>query len=129
MNYCLEDGNMTSIALHQYFSKKKKKIISLSLLFHFSSQRKYSAVSFNEFGTVYLGASQFIFKNLDSKIEKKIKTYTSQGFRVFCIGYTPITINDNTLIKDLKCIGILILSDVIRQDAKQTLDYFKKTRC
>ena len=30
------------------------------------------------------------------------------------------------LIKNLKCIGILILSDVIRQDAKTTLDYFKR---
>ena len=124
MNYCLEDGNMTSIALHQYFSKEKN--YQPFFVIPFSSQRKYSAVSFNEFGTVYLGASQFIFENLDSKIEKKIKTYTSQGFRVLCIGYTPITINDNTLIKELKCIGILILSDVIRQDAKTTLDYFKR---
>lgn len=124
MNYCLEDGNMTSIALHQYFSKEKN--YQPFFVIPFSSQRKYSAVSFNEFGTVYLGASQFIFENLDSKIEKKIKTYTSQGFRVLCIGYTPIIINDNTLINDLKCIGILILSDVIRQDAKTTLDYFKR---
>lgn len=124
MNYCLEDGNMTSIALHQYFSKEKN--YQPFFFIPFSSQRKYSAVSFNEFGTVYLGASQFIFENLDSKIEKKIKTYTSQGFRVLCIGYTPIIINDNTLIKNLKCIGILILSDVIRQDAKTTLDYFKR---
>lgn len=124
MNYCLEDGNMTSIALHQYFSKEKN--YQPFFVIPFSSQRKYSAVSFNEFGTVYLGASQFIFENLDSKIEKKIKTYTSQGFRVLCIGYTPIIINDNTLIKNLKCIGILILSDAIRQDAKTTLDYFKR---
>ena len=98
MNYCLEDGNMTSIALHQYFSKEKN--YQPFFVIPFSSQRKYSAVSFNEFGTVYLGASQFIFENLDSKIEKKIKTYASQGFRVLCIGYTPIIINDNTLIKD-----------------------------
>ena len=124
MNYCLEDGNMTSIALHQYFSKEKN--YQPFFVIPFSSQRKYSAVSFNEFGTVYLGASQFIFENLDSKIEKKIKTYTSQGFRVLCIGYTPIIINDNTLIKNLKFIVILILSDVIRQDAKTTLDYFKR---
>ena len=109
---------------HQYFSKEKN--YQPFFVIPFSSQRKYSAVSFNEFGTVYLGASQFIFENLDSKIEKKIKTYTSQGFRVLCIGYTPIIINDNTLIKNLKCIGILILSDVIRQDAKTTLDYFKR---
>ena len=102
MNYCLEDGNMTSIALHQYFSKEKN--YQPFFVIPFSSQRKYSAV----------------------KIEKKIKTYTSQGFRVLCIGYTPIIINDNTLIKNLKCIGILILSDVIRQDAKTTLDYFKR---
>lgn len=42
MNYCLEDGNMTSIALHQYFSKEK--IISLSLLFLF--HRKENTVLF-----------------------------------------------------------------------------------
>ena len=65
MNYCLEDGNMTSIALHQYFSKEKN--YQPFFVIPFSSQRKYSAVSFNEFGTVYLGASQFIFENLDDK--------------------------------------------------------------
>ena len=29
-------------------------------------------------------------------------------------------------MNDLKCIGFLILSDIIRKDAKETLDYFRK---
>lgn len=38
MNYCLEDGNMTSIALHQYFSKEKN--YQPFFVIPFSSQRK-----------------------------------------------------------------------------------------
>ena len=34
MNYCLEDGNMTSIALHQYFSKEKNYQPFFVILFH-----------------------------------------------------------------------------------------------
>lgn len=124
LNYCLEDANMTSLALHQHFSKGND--YQPFFVIPFSSQRKYSAVSFKNFGTVYLGASQFIFPNLDPAVQNKIKTYTSNGYRVICIGYTPTVINDNILFTDLKCIGFIVLSDVIRKDAKETLDYFKR---
>ena len=115
---------MTSQALHQRFSKEKN--YQPFFVIPFSSQRKYSAVSFCDFGTIYLGASQFIFSKLDQKIKDKIQFYTSRGYRVLCVGYTPTIINENRLVDDLKCIGFLILSDVIRKDAKETLDYFRK---
>ena len=124
LNYCLEDANMTSQALNQRFSKEKN--YQPFFVIPFSSQRKYSAVSFCDFGTIYLGASQFIFSKLDQKIKGKIQFYTSKGYRVLCIGYTPTIINENRRVNDLKCIGFLILSDVIRKDAKETLDYFRK---
>lgn len=72
---------------------------------------------------------QFIFENLILRLKRKLKLIPLKGFRVLCIGYTPIIINDNTLIKNLKCIGILILSDVIRQDAKNNIKIILKTRC
>ena len=124
LNYCLEDTNMTSQALHQRFSKEKN--YQPFFVIPFSSQRKYSAVSFCDFGTIYLGASQFIFSKLDQKIKDKIQFYTSKVYRVLCIGYTPTIINENRRVNDLKCIGFLILSDIIRKDAKETLDYFRK---
>ena len=71
LNYCLEDTNMTSQALHQRFSKEKN--YQPFFVIPFSSQRKYSAVSFCDFGTIYLGASQFIFSKLDQKIKDKIQ--------------------------------------------------------
>ena len=52
LNYCLEDTNMTSQALHQRFSKEKN--YQPFFVIPFSSQRKYSAVSFCDFGTIYL---------------------------------------------------------------------------
>lgn len=124
MNYSLNDINVTSLALNNKYSKSNE--LKPYYVVPFSSIRKYSAVSFEDFGTIYIGASQFIFSNLDKNILQQINDYTKLGLRVLCIAYSKEIINDIYLADDLKCIGLIILSDIIRKDAKKTLDYFKR---
>lgn len=124
MNYSLNDINVTSLALNNKYSKSNE--LKPYYVIPFSSIRKYSAVSFEDFGTIYIGASQFIFSNLDKNILQQINDYTKLGLRVLCIAYSKEIINDIYLADDLKCIGLIILSDIIRKDAKKTLDYFKR---
>lgn len=124
MNYSLNDINVTSLALNNKYSKSNE--LNPYFVVPFSSIRKYSAASFEEFGTIYIGASQFIFSNLDKDLLQQINDYTKLGLRVLCVAYSKEIINDIYLANDLKCIGLIILSDIIRKDAKKTLDYFKR---
>lgn len=124
MNYHLDDQNVTAIALNEKFPKQKD--YEPWFLVPFSSQRKFSAVSFKNLGTVYIGACQFIFPNASDELKDMCLKYTKKGLRVLTIGYSKQILDDNILLNDLKCIGLIILSDVIRDDAKSTLSYFKK---
>lgn len=124
VNYHLDDQNVTALALNEKFSKQKD--YDPWYVVPFSSQRKYSAIAFKDFGTIYIGAYQFIFPHTDEKLKNLCLKYTKNGFRVLTIGYTKQILDDNILLDNLKCIGLIVLSDVIRADAKDTLAYFKK---
>lgn len=125
MNYYLEDKNMTSLALYEKFQTNDD--LNPWLLVPFSSERKYSAISFKNFGTVYIGACQFVFPHGPQSLYDECLKYTSQGYRVLTIGYSQQILDDNRILfDDLRCLGIIILSDVIRENAKDTLQYFKK---
>lgn len=124
VNYHLDDQNVTALALNEKFSKQKD--YDPWYVVPFSSQRKYSAIAFKDFGTIYIGAYQFIFPHTDEKLKNLCLKYTKNGFRVLTIGYTKQILDDNILLDNLKCIGLVVLSDVIRADAKDTLAYFKK---
>lgn len=125
INYYSDDQNVTSLALNEKYSKHKD--FEAWFIVPFSSERKYSAMSFQNFGTVYIGACQFVFPNADEKLKELCFYYTNKGFRVLVAGYSQQILNDDTgLLDDIKCIGLIVLSDVIRDDAKDTLSYFKK---
>lgn len=124
VNYHLDNQNVTAIALNDKFPKQKD--YEPWFLIPFSSDRKYSAISFKNFGTIYIGACQFVFPHADNKLKEQCYQYTKNGFRVLTVGYSQKILNENILLNDLKCIALIILSDVIRNDAKDTLSYFKK---
>lgn len=83
-----DDNNATFQALEDYFSKNNmyESINKIS----FSSLRKWSAVEFNEIGTVVVGAVE---KIIQDELSEEIKTFMDQGMRVIGIGHTSKEIN------------------------------------
>lgn len=124
VNYYLDDQNVTAKALNEKFPKQQD--YEPWYLIPFSSQRKYSAVSFENIGTVYIGALQFVFSHPDEKIKNLCYRYTKNGYRVLTIGFTQQVVGETIIPNDLKCIALIVLSDIIREDASDTLSYFKK---
>lgn len=114
----LDSTNSTSLALETKFTPKLT--YKPAFLFPFSSVRKYSAVSFYDEGTYYLGAFQSLFPN---QRNKDIEAYASLGYRVICLGYNHNIIEEQE-ISNLELIGYIILSDVLREDVKESLDLF-----
>lgn len=124
----LPDQNVTAQALRKYFGAQKDYEVLQTL--PFSSERKYSAVEFSE-GTYYLGALQFLFPQGNSRLQDKAQKYAEKGHRVLVLAQSGEKLEKGLLPNDLSAQALIVISDILRADAKQTLEYFKKqgVRC
>ncbi len=115
--------NNTSRAMLKYFGKDES--LNLISSVEFSSDRKFIAASFENFGTIAIGAPDFLEITLSKDIEKKIKQRTKQGERVLLIAHSKENLNGDKLPK-LESVGILVIEEHIREDAIETIKWFKE---
>ncbi|MEE0265573.1 MAG: HAD-IC family P-type ATPase, partial [Acutalibacteraceae bacterium] len=117
------DSNSTMNAIKNRYTAKTgfqvKDIIS------FSSDRKWSGISFKNNGAFVLGAEEFIFGRNNNEL-KEITHDIPKGYRVLAIGYSDNDFINRELPANLKPVGIIVLKDKIRKEAKATLEYFDK---
>ena len=109
INYQLNENNPTGIALNNKFGKKNN--FKLKKKIPFSSAKKYSGCEF-ENGKFLVGAPEFILGDKIKKYKKELDKYIKE-YRVIA------------LVKDDKIISLLLLQDIVRKEAKATLDFFK----
>ncbi|MBQ1551396.1 MAG: HAD-IC family P-type ATPase, partial [Bacilli bacterium] len=109
INYQLNENNPTGIALNNKFGKKDN--YKLIKKIPFSSAKKYSGCEFDK-GKFLIGAPEFILGDKIKKYKKELDKYINQ-YRVIA------------LVKDDKIISLLLLQDIVRKEAKATLDFFK----
>ena len=122
--HSLTDVNVTAQALKEYYPIKDN--FAPFFVIPFSSDRKYSGTSYHNRGTYYIGAYQFLFPKGHDDIEEKCIDYASEGYRILVLAHTEEVMENEALPTDLEPLGIIVLSDVIREDAKETLTYFKE---
>lgn len=108
--YYSKDTNATMKALKQYFKNENDKpFFKETKNIPFSSRYKYSGSIFEQEGTYYLGALEFLkgVRKIDlSKYEEKYRTLVLSHNQEVC--------------------AIILLQDKIRKEARLTLEYFKK---
>ncbi|MDE7195201.1 MAG: HAD-IC family P-type ATPase [Oscillospiraceae bacterium] len=93
----------------------------------FSSARKWSGVEFKDYGTLILGAPDFVLeKSALAAIAPAVKQYSEKGMRVLLLAFSPEDLSGAALPKKLSPKALVILSDKIRKSAPQTLEYFKR---
>ncbi len=110
-----KDVNPTIAALRKKFNGTK--LIVRNQIF-FSSERKYSALEFDDY-SLYLGAPSVISK---PEINEVVEEY-SNDFRVIAIGKRKGELSED--ISKIDIIGFALLEDVIRKNAADTLKFFK----
>lgn len=111
-------------AFAQYFrSNEKYEVVSTV---PFSSSRKWSAADFGVNGKFIVGAPEFVLKEKYSLVENDVKEYSAQGFRVLVLVRTTQPLKDDLDRDKLKPVALIVLSDKIRENAKDTLAYFAK---
>lgn len=119
----MEDNNATFKAMKSYF----KGDVSYNTIekIPFSSERKWSAISFENMGTVVMGAPERLFEKSNAQMPEKITDLQKRGKRVIGIAYTNKVINTPEL-PELEVVASIILEDPLRRNAKEMLGYFKK---
>ena len=122
--YALQDNNQTAQALYNYFGHSTALTPTEKL--PFSSKRKLSAASFEEVGTVVIGAPEFVLGTVPAKITRIVNQYATMGLRVLVVAHSPGKIAGDRLPAGLKPVAIISIADNIRDDAPQTIRWFKE---
>ena len=118
----MDDNNATFHAFKKYFQGDISYEISDKVAF--SSERKWSSISFKNEGSIIVGAPERLFDKSNMEVPKEINELQKDGKRVLGIAYTK-SIIDEPELPELEVIAIAILEDPLRKNAKEILKYFK----
>lgn len=120
--YVLKDQNATIDALRKRFPAKSS--MTLEHIVPFSSDRKYSGAVFEDNGTYLMGAAQFLFPEGREDILDVCQNYAEEGLRVLVLAHSTQMAEGTELPENLEPAALLLLTDVIREEASDTLQFF-----
>ena len=120
--YVLKDQNATIDALRKRFPTKTS--MTPEHIIPFSSDRKYSGAVFEDRGTYLMGAAQFLFPEGREEILEVCQKYAQEGLRVLTLAHSSQMAEGTELPADLEPVALLLLTDVIREEAPDTLKFF-----
>ena len=116
-----DDNNATFQAIKGYYQECKRYAPVQKI--PFSSQRKWSAMTFEQFGTLVLGAPERLTK---SQLPEEIQQEIQNGNRVILVGMTKDNITADGPLTGVVPLKAIVITDPIRENAKATFDYFKR---
>ena len=119
----LTDQNATADALRQRFSVRKD--MKPVHVIPFSSDRKYSGAVFEGQGTYLMGAAQFLFPEGNEQLTAACASYAQSGMRVLVLAHSEQQAQEMKLPEGLQPIAFILITDVIRQEAPDTLAFFE----
>lgn len=113
--------NITMEALQNYFPKKSTK--KAEKVISFSSAYKYSGAVIEGISYV-IGAPEFVLRETFEEYREQIENYSEKGFRVLVFGTYDGELNGKELTEKVCPLGLVLLSNPIRKNAKETFQYF-----
>ena len=125
MGKCSEDENSTIQAIRNYFNSTNSNLVPIRKI-SFSSETKWSGITFNNDESYLIGAPEFLLKDNYKNYENLIEKYLLEGFRVLLLAKSNEILSKRSLPNTLEPIGIILLLDEIRENAVETLEYFYK---
>ena len=88
----------------------------------FSSKRKWSGAYFKAYGSVVVGAPEFLIT--DAALIKTVDTYAAGGSRVLAVLKADAPFNNQALPENMQPLGLLLIQDVLRPGVNDTLAFF-----
>lgn len=121
----INDNNQTAVAMQHYFGLTNNAVATKIL--PFNSIRKLSAVTFDNDATYAFGAPEFVLSREEyQKLEITLNLHAGEGLRVLVLAKSNSIIENDTAPKDFTAIAIILITDNVRPDAIETIEWFKK---
>lgn len=118
----LEDENATFSALRARFGANASlRGVGKT---PFSSHRKWSSVTFENAGTLLLGAPEILLKNPGLSLPQSVEDAAKAGCRVLLFGWSPESVS-GILPQTLYPVAAVLFRDPVRADARETLEFFR----
>jgi cation-transporting ATPase E len=90
----------------------------------FSSDRKWSSVTFQNLGTVIIGAPERLIEKNTAALSPQLKKYLESSKRVLFAAFASEPVADSKL-PQLKIFAAIEIEDEIRKNASATFEYFR----
>lgn len=123
ISHALEDNNSTINAIRDRYDGKTTWIAQN--IISFSSQKKWSGVNFERYGSYVIGAPEFVLKGKYREYKEVIEKY-SEDYRVVVIAHSKNDFVGRELPENVELLGLVLISDALRKNANKTLEYFKR---
>lgn len=115
------DNNGTFQALKDYFKGNDK--FEVDYKNSFSSERKWSSISFKNIGSIIVGAPEKLMVKSDFEMKENMIEAQKQGKRVLLVGFSKDIVED--VLPNIEVVAAVELSDPLRKNAKEMLGFFK----
>lgn len=115
--------NITMAAMKEYFKNTtNRKALSYT---SFSSEFKYSSVTYAD-EVFVLGAPEMVLRDEYETYRELIERYSKKGLRTLVFGKYYGEIDGKALTEEVVPYALVFLSNKIREQAKETFEYFKQ---
>ena len=117
-----DDSNATFRAMRAYFPDDGGDLAPAAKI-PFSSQRKWSAMTFPKLGALVVGAPE---RMTGTEIPETLQNELRQGKRVLFLACTQETVQPDAPLPPMTALAALVLSDPVRAGAAETLAYLRR---
>lgn len=126
--YASKDNNATMEALKEFCLNREDAPDTYlpQYVMPFSSAVKYGAITFRHKGTWVLGAPEFVLGEGVTELKPQIDGFAQKGYRVLVFACQDERPDVDGLSEDIRPVGLVVLSNAIRKNAKATFKYFNK---
>ena len=115
--YNLDNNNATMNALIEKYGKSNKYKVKETI--PFKSENKWSGITFENYGTYIIGAQEKLGKS------KEIEKYQNEN-RILVLAHSDKEFKNGKLPNNIEILGFFIIEDIIRKEAKDTIEFFEK---
>ena len=118
------DSNPTADAIKEYV-KDVSEYSEAEGAVPFSSARKWSGADFDGY-SIIMGAAEFVLGEPDEDLKNEINSYAAEGYRVMVLCRAEQKLKDGAVPENATLLALIVIEDVLRRGAGETLDYFDK---
>ena len=117
--------NDTARAMQEMFSRRVG--IKSTRRIPFASDTKWSAAEFKKYGTILIGAPEFIMGGRFHEIREQVNEWSGLGYRVLLVAQYDDFPEERRLVeRKLTPLALVLLTNRIRPEAPETFAYFKE---